>query len=48
MNGFEMRQNIIIKAYLDRNKPKPSSPLPIDVLLKNNSHTLVVMDPCDK
>ena len=33
MNGFEMRQNIKIKEYLNRNKPKPHSPLPVDVLL---------------
>ena len=43
MNGFEMRQNIKIKEYLNRNKLKTRSPLPIDVLLKKNQHTLVVM-----
>ncbi|MBV34079.1 MAG: hypothetical protein CMP47_01200 [Rickettsiales bacterium] len=45
MNGFEMRQNIKIKEYLNRNKPKPHSPLPVDVLLQKNQHTLVVMTP---
>ncbi|PXF64383.1 hypothetical protein [Kangiella spongicola] len=40
-----MRQNIKTKEYLNRNKPKPYSPLPVDVLLKKNQHTLVVMTP---
>lgn len=46
MTGFEIQQNARIKAYLNRNKPQSnSSPLPLDALLKKNSHTLVVMSP---
>lgn len=46
MTGFEIQQNARIKAYLNRNKQHTSnSPLPLDALLKKNSHTLVVMSP---
>lgn len=47
MNGFEIRQNIKIREYLNRSKPQQSSPLPLDVLLKKNQHTLVVMTPIE-
>lgn len=46
MTGFEIQQNARIKAYLNRNKQQSNdSPLPLDALLKKNSHTLVVMSP---
>lgn len=46
MTGFEIQQNARIKAYLNRNKPQSNnSPLPLDALLKKNSHTLIVMSP---
>lgn len=46
MTGFEIQQNARIKAYLNRNKQHSNnSPLPLDALLKKNSHTLVVMSP---
>lgn len=47
MNGFEMRQNAKIKQYLNRNKLKTHSPLPIDALLQKNQHSLVVMTPAE-
>lgn len=47
MNGFEMRQNAKIKQYLNRNKLKTHSPLPIDALLQKSQYSLVVMTPAE-